>query len=373
MNRIINLTGLDKNLKSIAGKVQNSDRLSEEEGLYLYRNADLGLLAVLATFIRKNLNGNLIYFNRNFHIEPTNICVHNCLFCSYNRKINEEGAWEYDIDKILTKVSEYKNKPVTEVHIVGGVHPGRDLSYYSNMIRKIKEILPKIHIKAFTAIELDFMIKKSGMTIKDGLKSLKESGLDSIPGGGAEIFRKEIRQQICPDKASGKEWLEIHETAHRLGIPSNATMLYGHIENFTDRIDHLSKLRELQDKTGSFNAFIPLKFKMANNELTSIGEVATIEDMRNFAVSRIFLDNFPHIKSYWPMLGTNVSQLSFSFGADDMDGTIDDTTKIYSMAGAKDKNPTLSTNQIVQLIKEARRIPAERDTLYNIVQTFDNN
>ncbi|MBE9510940.1 MAG: aminofutalosine synthase MqnE [Bacteroidetes bacterium] len=370
MKEIIQSSNLPDNLKTIANKVFRQERLNDKEGLCLYKKAGLGLLGVLASFTREKKNGNFVYFNRNFHIEPTNICIYNCRFCSYSRKINEKGAWEYTIDEILSKVAEYKNKPVTEVHIVGGVHPYRDLHYYGNMIRNIKKILPQIHVKAFTAIELDFMIKKSRMTLDEGLKKLKEYGLDSIPGGGAEIFREEIRKQICDEKSSSLEWLKIHETAHKTGIPSNATMLYGHIENYSDRIDHLSQLRKLQDKTGGFNTFIPLKYRMANNKLSNIGEVTTLEDMRNFAVSRIYLDNFHHIKSYWPMIGKETTQLSLSFGVDDIDGTIDDTTKIYSMAGADDKKPTLSTDQLITLINEAGRSAVERDTLYNIIREY---
>lgn len=233
------------------------------------------------------------------------------------------------------------------------------------MIREIKAILPKIHIKAFTAVELEFMIKKAHLSLEDGLKKLKEYGLDSIPGGGAEIFDYEIRKQVCHEKSSAEQWLTIHETAHKVGIPSNATILYGHIENIGHRIDHLDRLRLLQDKTKGFNTFIPLKFKKANNSLSYIGEVNTIEDLKMFAISRIYLDNFNHIKAYWPMLGKDISQITLSFGVDDIDGTIDDTTKIYSMAGAEDTNPKMTSSDLVKLIKQAHRTPVERDTLYN--------
>jgi aminodeoxyfutalosine synthase len=239
------------------------------------------------------------------------------------------------------------------------------------MIAEIKKIRPDLHVKAFTAVELEYMIKKAKVSLEEGLKTLKEYGLDSIPGGGAEIFHEEIRKQVCDEKASTNMWLEIHEAAHKQGIPSNATILYGHIENYFHRIDHLSRLRNLQDKTGGFNTFIPLKFRKENNTLSHIGEVSQIEDLRNFAVSRIFLDNFPHIKAYWPMLGKQLAQLSLSFGVDDIDGTIDDSTKIYSMAGATDKNPKMSTEELVNLIKQVNRIPIERDTLYNIIKNYN--
>ncbi len=357
-------------LRIIADKVFEGKRISENEALILFEKAELSFLGVLANFVREKLNGNHTFFNKNFHIEPTNICIYNCKFCSYVRKINEPGAWEYSIDDIVKIVESYKDKNVTEVHIVGGVHPQRDLHYYGNMLQKIKEIIPTIHIKGFTAVELDFMIKKAKLSIQEGLKKLKEYGLDSIPGGGAEIFHPDIRKKVCDEKVSAELWLEIHETAHRTGLPSNATILYGHIETYSHRIHHLSKLRELQDKTNGFNTFIPLKYKSENNKLSHIGEVSAIEDMRNFAVSRIFLDNFKHLKAYWPMLGKQQTQLSLSFGVDDIDGTIDDSTKIYSMAGADDKNPKMTTDDLVLLIKEANRVPVERDTLYQTVKQY---
>jgi len=299
------------------------------------------------------------------HIEPTNKCIHDCKFCSYSER-NAGHGWEYSPDEIIEIVKK-SDANIREIHIVGGVHPERDLFYYGNIIRRIKEIRPNIHIKAFSAVELDYMIKLSGMTLFEGLKELKNYGLNSIPGGGAEIFNEKLRNKICKSKSDSKRWLEIHEVAHSLSIPSNATILYGHLENYSDRIDHLNRLRNLQDKTSLFNAFIPLKFKNSNNEMSNISEVSVIEDLKNYAVSRIFLDNFPHIKAYWPMIGRELSQISLSFGVDDFDGTINDSTKIYSLAGAEDKNPSLNTNELKTLIKQAGRIPVERDALYNSV------
>ena len=365
------LPGLDEDLKGIADKVFSEHRISAEEGLLLYEKADLGFLGILADHVRAKKNGDYTYFNRNFHFEPTNICIYNCKFCSYKRRINEPGSWEYTYDDLLRKLKKYDGKPLTEVHIVGGVHPHRDLHYYGKMLRLVKSHRPDTHIKAFTAIELDFMIKKAGMELSEGLKLLKEYGLDSIPGGGAEIFNEEVRKRICFDKSDSGLWLRIHKTAHELGIPSNATILYGHVEKYKDRIDHMSRLRELQDETGGFNVYIPLKFKKENNLLSEVGEVSVLEDLRNFAVSRIFLDNFGHIKAYWPMLGKEISQLSLAFGVDDIDGTIDDSTKIYSMAGSEDKSPQLSSEELIRIIKEAGRIPVERDTLYNKLQVYD--
>ncbi|MFC2152621.1 aminofutalosine synthase MqnE [Bacteroidota bacterium] len=355
--------------KEITKKIVQEERLSIKEGIELFK-LDLGILGILASHVNKKKNQDKVFFNKNFHIEPTNICIYDCKFCSYHRKINQEGSWEYSMDEILKKVESYRNTDTTEVHIVGGVHPNRDLHYYGEMIQKIKEIIPNIHVKAFTAVELDFMIKKAHMNLEVGLLKLKEYGLDSIPGGGAEIFEPEIRKKVCHEKSTAEQWLTIHETAHKVGLPSNATMLYGHLENEKHRIEHLDKLRALQDKTKGFNTFIPLKFKKANNPLSYIGEVNTLEDLKIFAVSRIYLDNFDHIKAYWPMLGKDVSQITLSFGVDDIDGTIDDSTKIYSMAGAKDQKPTMTTSDLIKLIKESGKKPVERDTIYKVVKEY---
>jgi aminodeoxyfutalosine synthase len=360
----------DPAIKKIAVKIEGDQRIAPEEGLILFRNADLPLLGILAGIVRKRHNRDYVYFNRNFHIEPTNKCIYNCQFCSYHKPSSDPQSWEYSIDQMLDIVKQFDNKEVTEVHIVGGVHPKHDLHYYGALIKRIREHRPALHIKAFSAIELDYMIRSAGYTIEDGLKILKDYGLDSIPGGGAEIFDEEIRKMICDEKSSSELWLNIHETAHGLGIPSNATILYGHVENYSHRIDHMERLRNLQDRTGGFNAFIPLKFKKNNNTMSSLGEVNILEDLRNYAVSRIYLDNFQHIKAYWPMAGRETAQLSLSFGADDMDGTIDDTTKIYSMAGSKEENPSMTTEDICKLIREAGYIPVERDTLYNTIKLW---
>ncbi len=366
-HRIIKIISTKPELEQITKKILSNKRISTDDALRLYKERDVGFVGILANYVREKMHGDKTFFNRNFHIEPTNICIYNCKFCSYSSKINQNSAWEYDIDKILDIVGSYKNIPVTEVHIVGGVHPNRDLHYYGNIISCIKKMRPDLHIKAFSAVELDFMIKKSGMTLEDGLLELKKYGLDSIPGGGAEIFDTKIRKEICDEKTSSLMWLKIHETAHKIGLPSNATMLYGHKENYSHRVDHLNKLRILQDKTAGFNTFIPLKYRKVNNDLTHLGETTTIEDMKNFAISRIFLDNFNHIKAYWPGIGKQAAQLSLSFGVDDIDGTIDDSTKIYSMAGAEDKNPKMTTKELISLIKQANRIAVERDSLYNIL------
>ena len=361
----------DSGLLSIAEKVFSGERITPADGLDLYQRGEPGFVGKLANYIREKKNGSKTFFNRNFHIEPTNVCVFSCKFCSYSRTLkNRQEGWELGADQILEIVKSYDGKDVTEVHIVGGVHPKMDLHYFASVLRQIKEHRPDLHIKAFTAVELEYMFRKAKVSIQEGLLLLRNAGLDSLPGGGAEIFDEEIRSQICADKCTSDDWLFIHETAHVLGMHTNATMLYGHIEAYHHRIDHLERLRRLQDKTAGFNTFIPLKFRNKDNEMSHIPEVSVVEDLRNYAISRIYLDNFNHIKAYWPMIGRGTAQLSLSFGVDDLDGTIDDTTKIYSMAGAEEQNPSLSTFQLIDLITESNRIPIERDTLYNVVRDY---
>jgi aminodeoxyfutalosine synthase len=271
---------------------------------------------------------------------------------------------------MLDIVKKYDDQPVTEVHIVGGVHPKMNLEYFAGVLRKIKAHRPSLHIKGFTAVELDYMFRKAKMTNEEGMAYLQSAGLDSLPGGGAEIFDAAIREKICADKVDADGWLAIHEAAHKLGMHSNATMLYGHIENYRHRIDHMSRLRSLQDKTGGFNTFIPLKFRNKDNDMSHVAESSIAEDMKMYAVARIYMDNFPHLKAYWPMLGRHNAKLSLSFGVNDIDGTIDDTTKIYSMAGAEEQNPSMSTAELVALIKQVKRKPVERDTLYNVIKDY---
>lgn len=357
--------------KKISDKVKQSVRITPEEGLWLYENAEAGELGVLANFVRERKNGQHTYFNRNFHIEPTNVCVFACKFCSYSRLYkNREEGWELSIEDMLNRVKAYDGKPITEVHIVGGVHPKMDVHFFADLLKQIKAHRPDLHIKGFTAVELDYMFRKAKMDTKEGLQFLKSAGLDSIPGGGAEIFDEKVRLEIAGDKCSSVQWLFIHETAHSLGMKSNATMLYGHVETFAHRIDHMERLRSLQDKTGGFNTFIPLKFRNHDNEMSHVPEVTMVEDLRNYAVARIYMDNFDHIKAYWPMIGRTTAQVSQSFGVDDLDGTIDDSTKIYSMAGAEEKIPVLTTEQLVELIHQSGRTPVERDTLYNVVNAY---
>jgi aminodeoxyfutalosine synthase len=368
---IIEQLDLHPSLKAIADKVLAEERISFDEGVLLYEKGPLGFLGALANHIRNTKHGDVTYFNRNFHIEPTNICVFDCKFCSYSRLLkHKQDAWELSRDQMLDIIRSYDGQPVTEVHIVGGVHPKMGLEFFGELIKSIKSIRPDLHVKAFTAVELEYMCRKAKKTYREGLQYLKDCGQDSLPGGGAEIFHPDIREQICEDKCTADQWLEIHETAHELGMPSNATMLYGHIESFEHRVDHMERLRQLQDKTGGFNTFIPLKFRNKDNQMSNIEEVSMIEDLRNYAISRIYMDNFPHIKAYWPMIGRNTAQASLNFGVNDIDGTIDDSTKIYSMAGAEEQTPALSTRDLCKLIKGVGRRPVERDTTYSVIQDY---
>lgn len=366
-------TVTEPGLKAIARKVKNNKRITDEECLLLFEKGSLAFTGALANHIRQEKHGDTTYFNRNFHIEPTNVCVFSCNFCSYSRLYaHKEDGWELSIDQMLDIVKSYDGKPITEVHIVGGVHPKMNMAYFIELMQKIKAHRPGLHVKAFTAVELDYMFRKAKLSIQEGMKQLHAAGLDSLPGGGAEIFHPQIREQICADKVDANGWLAIHEAAHNLGLHSNATMLYGHIEKYEHRVDHMRRLRELQDKTGGFNTFIPLKFRNQDNAMSQVPESTITEDMRLYAIARIYLDNFPHLKAYWPMLGRQNAQLTLSFGVNDIDGTIDDSTKIYSMAGSEEQNPAMTTEELVMLIKQAKRRPVERDTLYNIVKDYSD-
>lgn len=368
---MIDTTGLPEQLRRIAKKVEDSERITTDECLVLFEEADLGFLGALANMIRNRKHGDKTYFNKNFHLEPTNVCLYTCTFCSYSRLIKKRGeGWEYTHDEMMDMIKAYDDQAVTEVHIVGGVLPQYDVEFYSNLFKAIKEHRPALHVKALTPVEYHYIFKKAKISYGEGMKLMMESGLDSMPGGGAEIFHDEIRDQIAGGKCSGEQWLEIHRVWHKLGKRSNATMLYGHIEKFEHRVHHLNALRELQDETGGFQTFIPLKFRNKGNQMEHIEESTVVEDLRNYAISRIFLDNFDHIKAYWPMIGRDTAQLSLAFGVDDIDGTIDDTTKIYTMAGSEEQTPAMSTKELVRLIKMVGRAPVERDTLYNVVNDF---
>ena len=361
----------DKELQQIANKIINKNRISFDDGVLLFEKGSLSWLGTLANFVREQKHGDKTYFNKNFHIEPTNVCVFSCKFCSYSKLYaNREEGWELSIEQMMHIVKSYDGKPVTEVHIVGGVHPKMNLNFFIELLQAIKAHRPDLHIKGFTPVELDYMFKKAKVTTEEGMKLAHAAGLDSLPGGGAEIFHPEIRQQICEDKVDADGWLHIHKVAHNLGMHSNATLLYGHIEKYWHRIDHMERLRQLQDQTGGFNTFIPLKFRNQDNDMSHVAESTTIEDMRMYAISRLYMDNFSHIKAYWPMLGRQNAQLTLSFGVNDIDGTIDDSTKIYAMAGSEEQTPTMSTAELVRLIKQVKREPIERGTLYNEIKNY---
>ena len=371
LSEVLRQSHLDISLLTIADKVQNQERLSEEEGVLLFEKGELGFLGALANYVADRLHHGKVYFNRNFHIEPTNVCVFTCNFCSYSRQYkHRDDGWELGMEQMLDIVRKYDGQPVTEVHIVGGVHPKMNLEFFCELLSKIRAHRPELHIKGFTAVELDYMIRKAKLSLEEGMQKLKEAGLQSLPGGGAEIFHPDVRNVICADKVDGTGWLRIHEIAHNLGMHSNATMLYGHIEKYEHRIDHMSRLRQLQDKTGGFNCFIPLKFRNGDNDMSHITESTIVEDLRLYAISRIFMDNFRNLKAYWPMLGRQTAQLTLAFGVNDLDGTIDDTTKIYSMAGAEEQSPSLSTEELCDMIDAVGRIPVERDTLYNEIKVY---
>jgi len=358
--------------RKLCEKIINGERINAEDAMLLFQEFPVGLTGALANFIREKKHGDRTYFNRNFHIEPTNVCVYSCKFCAYSRLYkNREEGWELSTDQMMDIVRSYDGKPITEVHIVGGVHPKMDMYYFMDLTQRIKQHRPDLHIKGFTAVELDYMFRKAKVSTEEGMRLMHEAGLDSLPGGGAEIFAPEIREQISGDKVDGTGWLYIHKTAHLLGMHTNATMLYGHVENYGHRVDHMERLRQLQDETGGFNTFIPLKFRNHDNEMSHVPESTLVEDMKMYAVARIYMDNFPHLKAYWPMLGRHNAQMTLSFGVNDIDGTIDDSTKIYSMAGSEEQSPSMSTEELVALIQQAKRVAVERDTLYNEINVFE--
>ena len=356
----------DSTLHSIYEKIQADERLSFEDGVRLYESPDINGVGYLANIVREQQNGNLAYYNFNQHIDYSNVCILHarCHFCAFARKdIKTDGAWEMSVDEFLDKAMYSIDHGCTEIHSVGGLHPKLPFEYYLDMLRGLKERMPQIHLKFFTAVEIHHFSRIFKMSIEEVLIALREAGLDSLPGGGAEIFAEETREKICPGKLSAEGWLEVHEIAHQLGIPTNATMLYGHLETNEDRVDHLIRLREQQDKSGGFVTFIPLAFHPENTRMDYLPSTSGLTDLQNIAVSRLLLDNFPHIKVYWIMTGLKTAQIALSFGADDIDGTVTEE-KITHMAGA-DTPEAISAEDITQLIEEAGRTSVERDTLYN--------
>lgn len=356
-------------LNSISDKVISGDRLTKEDAVALFKGEDIFAVSRLANNIAEKKNGKNAYFIVNRHINPTNICINRCKFCAFSRSKGEEGAYELTIEEIIEKLKDGHGSRVTghgfsEVHIVGGLHPDWPFQYYLDMLRSIKKEFPSIAIKAFTAVEIDYMSKISSLGIGDTLLELKNSGLDLMPGGGAEIFAEGTRNKLCPEKISGDRWLEVMKAAHNAGIKTNATMLYGHLESIEDRVDHLLKLRDLQDRTGGFQAFIPLAYHPKNTEIGGFYS-SGIDDLMTISVSRLVLDNFDHIKAYWIMLGEKISQVALLFGADDIDGTIIEE-KITHSAGAMSEEG-MTREDLIHLIKRAGKTPVQRDAFYNPV------
>ncbi len=363
---------LHSEIAEIIEKIDAEIPITVHQAVTLYDKAPVSLLGKIAHEIKLKRHGKNVYYNRNIHLEPTNICIMQCAFCTYYRQKESSEAWIHDKKSIEQLLTKYLNANITEVHIVSGVHPDYGLKQYADIIVQVRQFFPHVHIKAYTAVEIIHIAKREKMSVKSVLQHLQDKGLNSLPGGGAEIFNEKVRQQICPKKATATEWLDVHQTAHELGLKTNATILYGHIETIQQRFEHLDLLRQLQQKTSGFNAFIPLKYKIAGKSGLVNQETSMIDDLKMVALSRIFLHNIDHIKSYWPMFGKDFSQITLQYGVDDMDGTIQDTTKIYTMSGVKSDNVTLTVEQMQRLITEANSIPVERDSHYHIVQREDS-
>ena len=361
----------DPRLKPIAEKVFAGERLSFDEGVALYRSPDILAVGWLANHVREVMHGNVAYFNVNRHINPTNVCVAACRLCAFGRKKDTAGAYTMALEQAWETAASGYTEAVTEFHIVGGLHPDLPFEYFLDLVSGLKERFPLVHIKAFTMVEVSFLAKRAKLSIADTLRRMKDAGVDSLPGGGAEIFADRVRHIICDHKIDGDEWLETARTAHELGLKSNATMLYGHIENDEDRVDHLVRLRTLQDDTQGFQTFIPLAFHPDNTPLEHLPRTTGLTDIRQIAVGRLVLDNFPHIKSYWQMMTPKIAQISLRFGADDIDGTVIEE-KIYHDAGATTPQG-MRREQLMRLITEAGRVPVERDTLYRSVTRTEDS
>ncbi len=353
-------------LGSILEKVVSTERLNVADGLQLYKTHDILALGYIANLLKNRLNGDNTYFIYNQHINYSNICTNLCKFCAFGRDKDSDLAFEMTVEEVKQKVWDRLSEPISEIHMVGGIHPDLPFSYYTSLLRGIKEVRPDVHIQAFTCVEIAHLSELAGKSAGDTLEMLKEAGLGSLPGGGAEVFSPRIRQLTCEKKLSGHAWLEIAKTAHRHGLNTNATMLYGHIETLEERLEHLTALRDAQDETHGFLAFIPLAFHPKNTAMSQLARTSGIDDLKNIAVARLFLDNFPHIKAYWVMIGPQMAQIALSFGADDMDGTVKEEV-ITHMAGAETAQ-AMGSRTLIHLIKEAGRIPVQRDTLYNVIE-----
>lgn len=353
-------------LGHILEKVNAGGRLNLDEGRQLYNSNDILALGYLANIVRNRMNGDNTYFIYNQHINYSNICSNLCKFCAFGREKDSELAYEMSVEEVKQKVRDRLDEPITEVHMVGGIHPDLPFDYYLQLLRGIKEVKPSVHIQAFTCVEIAHLAGLAGKSVSETLQLLMDAGLGSLPGGGAEVFSPRIREATCEKKLPGTEWLEISKTAHRQGLHTNATMLYGHIETIEERLEHLQALRDAQDETKGFLAFIPLSFHPKNTAMSELSKTTGVDDLKNVAVARLFLDNFPHIKAYWVMIGPQMAQIALSFGADDMDGTVKEEV-ITHMAGAE-TDQAIGSTTLVRLIKQAGRIPVQRDTLYNVIE-----
>ncbi len=352
----------------ILEKVRAEERLGLEDGRRLFESNNLLALGYLANIVRERKNGNQAFFIYNQHINYSNVCTNLCKFCAFGKEKGHEQAYEMTVEDVKDKVRERLDEPISEIHMVGGIHPDLPYSYYLDLLRGIKEVRPEVHIQAFTCVEIYHLAELAGKSVGETLEELKDAGLGSIPGGGAEVFSPRIRELTCERKLSGEGWLEVARIAHQHGLKTNATLLYGHIETITERLEHLDALRKTQDETGGFLAFIPLAFHPKNTEMSEHSRTTGMDDLKNVAVARLMLDNFPHIKAYWVMIGPKMAQVALSFGADDMDGTVKEEV-ITHMAGAE-TDQALGHKTLIRLIKEAGRVPVQRDTLYNVIETF---
>jgi len=357
-----------KLFETVRAKIESGARISDADALELFAAGDLLTIGELAAQANRRRNGDKVFFNVNRHINYTNLCVNRCTFCAFSKGVEDEGCYTLAINDILAKAAEASAAGATEIHMVGGLHPDLPFDFYLEMLASIKADNPKLHIKAFTAVEIDYFASLTEQPVEAVIEELKAAGLGSMPGGGAEIFAPRVRELICPEKISGARWLEVTEKVHRAGLKTNATMLFGHLENYADRVDHLSKLRQLQDKTGGFQAFIPLAFQPDNTRVPGAKGVGGVDALKTLAISRIYLDNFRHIKAYWVMLGLKIAQVALAFGVNDLDGTVVEE-KIGHDAGA-DSPQALAKEQIVQQIRKAGKIPVERDTLYQELRSF---
>lgn len=356
----------DKALRPIFDKVESGERLSFEDGVTLFRSSDLLSIGYLADTVRRRKHGDFVYFIQNRHINYTNVCKNRCRFCAFSRNREDRDAYTMTVDDVMSSAGQTYTSRVSEFHIVGGLEPDLPFQYYIEMLRQLKASYPNVIIQAFTAVEIAHLGEISGLGVEEALRQLKEAGLDSLPGGGAEIFHPRVRARLCPEKLSGDGWLKVMRTAHRLGLKTNATMLYGHIETIEERVDHLLRLRALQDDTDGFLAFIPLAFHPKNTDLVQGAPTTGFDDLKTLAISRLLLDNFPHIKSFWIMIGPKLAQVSLSFGVDDLDGTVVEE-RITHAAGAETAQG-LTLRELLTMIRAAGRVPRERDTLYNVIQ-----